>query len=235
MTAHPCLSSFQSLLHQGISLLLVVPGGGRPAPRGRFQSLLHQGISLLLSRRSPPPSLLGGFQSLLHQGISLLNRIRQLFTEDWGLVSIPSSSGHQFTDRRIMRKRRWLDGFNPFFIRASVYCPETVSPVDARMIMFQSLLHQGISLLFQLHFQFGNAALGLFQSLLHQGISLLQSVLSRSAASALRFQSLLHQGISLLLLWRPRSRQAMIFVSIPSSSGHQFTGRSEVGMTCRNS
>ena len=38
-------------------------------------------------------------------------------------------------------------GFNPFFIRASVYCNSTEASVIALREAFQSLLHQGISLL----------------------------------------------------------------------------------------
>ena len=63
-------------------------------------------------------------------------------------VSIPSSSGHQFTALLptacvLLVRRR----FNPFFIRASVYCKcgGIMEPVLIKV--FQSLLHQGISLL----------------------------------------------------------------------------------------
>ena len=38
-------------------------------------------------------------------------------------VSIPSSSGHQFTVHLQLTRTRFLGArFNPFFIRASVYC-----------------------------------------------------------------------------------------------------------------
>ena len=116
--------------------------------------------------------------------------------------------------------------FNPFFIRASVYC----DPHDGAVLR----------------------ALGPFQSLLHQGISLLRGQARRSAPGAPAFQSLLHQGISLLVQPRagcaPTARvgfnpffiRASVYclksiaassrlktVSIPSSSGHQFTAQAQ--------
>ena len=64
------------------------------------------------------------FQSLLHQGISLLN------------LEIP-----RYGIENLVR-------FNPFFIRASVYCIRAVdAPQRILLAQFQSLLHQGISLL----------------------------------------------------------------------------------------
>ena len=89
------------------------------------------------------------------------------------VVSIPSSSGHQFTVNEALEaqlgfQRRFnpffirasvycvpideahvLDafGFNPFFIRASVYCAASGSHWSLPPTSFQSLLHQGISLL----------------------------------------------------------------------------------------
>ena len=89
-------------------------------------------------------------------------------------VSIPSSSGHQFTDGRYRRRanRARTRSFNPFFIRASVYCVtgntyllsdlasfnpffirasvywrRSGTAPDIGVTKFQSLLHQGISLL----------------------------------------------------------------------------------------
>ena len=138
-----------------------------------FQSLLHQGISLLIRhRRDMPAGRHCGFQSLLHQGISLLKapvagrRPRRLgvsipsssghqFTASGvgGLaggaksVSIPSSSGHQFTGRHCPSGRRRRRGFNPFFIRASVYWLSLRRHGLSCTATFQSLLHQGISLL----------------------------------------------------------------------------------------
>ena len=124
------------------------PGWGKHATQPGFQSLLHQGISLLMVLKSESeihetlivsiPSSSGHqftgstlrlagetgtsvFQSLLHQGISLLAFLRTS-SGGLGFVSIPSSSGHQFTGRPIL--------------------PDT--PASTK---FQSLLHQGISLL----------------------------------------------------------------------------------------
>ena len=215
------------------------------------------------------------FQSLLHQGISLLNSnfcVRFLFCQCFNpffirasvyclpfpegshyawqaQVSIPSSSGHQFTDGQ---------SFNAFHAFCNVSIPSssghqftgrTLFPPNSRTIpSFQSLLHQGISLLrrraVSAHcgaapvsipsssgHQFtgerdGTQApqrggvsipsssghqftgprlpiddfknLSVFQSLLHQGISLLTASDLSQAVRLILFQSLLHQGISLL-------------------------------------
>ena len=113
-------------------------------------------------------------------------------------VSIPSSSGHQFTAIIIgpapgPPARR----FNPFFIRASVYCRAIAYIAVAARFEFQSLLHQGISLL-NLHDAIDKKRVAKFQSLLHQGISLLIIKRNSSVYWKNSFQSLLHQGISLL-------------------------------------
>ena len=167
-------SEFQSLLHQGISLL--AEGLRGPERRGPecvsipsssghqftvgigaylaeisgkpFQSLLHQGISLLsASLRMPPCLCREEFQSLLHQGISLLDRHCDPAWAPPDYVSIPSSSGHQFTA---------YPAGNPPAWSASVSIPSssghqfTVWHVVSGLVgaaLFQSLLHQGISLL----------------------------------------------------------------------------------------
>ena len=115
-------SSFQSLLHQGISLLDLLAGLELPAGVV-FQSLLHQGISLLAWKDDPILAWMEAFQSLLHQGISLLR-------------------GNGATRRTPCAWR-----FNPFFIRASVYWGEGSRITIWPDTTFQSLLHQGISLL----------------------------------------------------------------------------------------
>ena len=144
---------FQSLLHQGISLLIQEQLLHCFINRSLFQSLLHQGISLLDEAALWPRGANGcfnpffirasvycvpltneqrhkvlPFQSLLHQGISLLRLggHRSLVAQD--AVSIPSSSGHQFTDRGIERRQQ------------------------NACALFQSLLHQGISLLASRHY-----------------------------------------------------------------------------------
>ena len=95
----------------------------------RFQSLLSQGISLLyLIYAQPVSEVAQSFQSLLSQGISLLRM-------QWRIDRPP---------------RHWR--FNPFLVRASVYCETYAPAVDAsRLILFQSLLSQGISLLLENH------------------------------------------------------------------------------------
>ena len=88
-----------------------------------FQSLLSQGISLLAGPAGPAGGAGTAFQSLLSQGISLLKH-RVLTVE------------YQFSEC-----------FNPFLVRASVYCvEETVQEIPFPRA-FQSLLSQGISLL----------------------------------------------------------------------------------------
>ena len=224
---------FQSLLHQGISLLVAVMAGvgmfcekfvsipsssghqftaSRPrigtAPgRGRFNPFFIRASVYWKNITDPTMSISSfPFQSLLHQGISLLDFSATLVGSN-ASVSIPSSSGHQFTAARPRRRRRPLPGvsipsssghqftdialfkaccaahdygFNPFFIRASVYC-------------------------------IGGAR--------------------RAADDQKAFQSLLHQGISLLVSeWRVWIDQPYA-VSIPSSSGHQFTARGHVLQT----
>ena len=97
-----------------------------------FQSLLHQGISLLQVGGYVNGDFYAAFQSLLHQGISLLHDGTHPQGKGAGYVSIPSSSGHQFTDLRWCRKMGgYPKSFNPFFIRASVYCA-VVMAVEAR-------------------------------------------------------------------------------------------------------
>ena len=189
------------------------------------------------------------FQSLLHQGISLLWPWTATAPACPPPVSIPSSSGHQFTasappDGRSCPRRR----FNPFFIRASVYCAPSGDSGDiAREVSIPSSsghqftgnlqglcrpCHQAVSIPSSSGHQFTVLRVGglavrdatAFQSLLHQGISLLAAAeAARAEKSARAFQSLLHQGISLLLLTFFMIHPAEDSVSIPSSSGHQFT------------
>ena len=191
-------ASFQSLLHQGISLLRF-SGWASANARTGFQSLLHQGISLLLQhgdrrgvqdaqrfnpffiRASVYWSATGLHPECLAPRVSIPSSSGHQFTAEIRengeefvvFVSIPSSSGHQFTDIRILQDVwKILRRFNPFFIRASVYCVRMRHGTRHVDRSFQSLLHQGISLLrynldYKIHLREG------FQSLLHQGISLL--------------------------------------------------------------
>ncbi len=164
-----------------------------------FQSLLHQGISLLLMDDNPAAIWVWKFQSLLHQGISLLDD--EFFDQSIGFidtVSIPSSSGHQFTGLRVFRSSFGIE-------------------------LFQSLLHQGISLLrvrparalsrirdVSIPSSSGHQFTAVSRLLIQAGVPV--------------FQSLLHQGISLLGAKCAKSTWNIAAVSIPSSSGHQFTG-----------
>ena len=70
--------------------------------------------------------------------------------------------------------KRMSDCFNPFLVRASVYCISRPPRNLPRLALaFQSLLSQGISLLHAVAVWEGEAIVATFQSLLSQGISLL--------------------------------------------------------------
>ena len=182
---------------------------GYRASRFPFQSLLHQGISLLcnttLSRTRPCASV-SIPSSSGHQFTEFQHPLPGLVG---GVVSIPSSSGHQFTES------------GTGFIQ-----------IDNKT-EFQSLLHQGISLL-PVHAGVGVQRHVGFQSLLHQGISLLPGMDCILAMHGYSFQSLLHQGISLLDGVDGCQERLVARVSIPSSSGHQFTGGEQTGISARS-
>ena len=174
-TARNCCRSFQSLLHQGISLLNNTPAD-LLEEEVLFQSLLHQGISLLLSRcRLQGPTAGVCFNPFFIRAsvycvalFVLADAIEAGFNPFFIRASVYCHAG---------RNRQTAGGccFNPFFIRASVYWP--AAPGRAGLCA------------------------DAFQSLLHQGISLLHAVAQRGVGAP----------------GHP--------VSIPSSSGHQFTGK----------
>ena len=244
---------FQSLLHQGISLLDDVSS---PASWSRYRfnpffirasvywphsasvSAWGLGCSFnpffirasvycparpVLRRRG-----LGAFQSLLHQGISLLGSSARPCCIATRAVSIPSSSGHQFTGWQAGFGQDALWGrFNPFFIRASVYwaahagsdgaCRRRFNPFFIRASVYchpeiraarESIAPVSIPSSSGHQFTVGLRTISpvthppSFQSLLHQGISLLNGEISYQLLPLFKFQSLLHQGISLLALGR---------------------------------
>ena len=115
------------------------------------------------------------FQSLLHQGISLLCMVTK-----WREAPLRCSFNPFFIRASVYwPSPGWMDyaperyGFNPFFIRASVYCVEELEKGHGFVALFQSLLHQGISLLISRCHSCNKVFTDPFQSLLHQGISLL--------------------------------------------------------------
>ena len=205
MATQPKAVEFQSLLHQGISLLEIVSHEKMgpiirvsiPSSSGHQFTELFSGF--LLNR------FICSFQSLLHQGISLLaSGAATSLTWKSGSVSIPSSSGHQFTAGRPCSSawRQTSGGFNPFFIRASVYCRATTGRGDAPgSPSFQSLLHQGISLLrwSDCDESADAAAVSIPSSSGHQFT--VESAINDRMEKELTFQSLLHQGISLLAVF----------------------------------
>ena len=164
-------AGFQSLLHQGISLLRRRSSNAVFTWAG-FQSLLHQGISLLsMLWLCPKAKSIRAFQSLLHQGISLLAGPLRPLSIRLDAVSIPSSSGHQFTGRRYGNAGERPDTVSipsssghQFTAWNYPNCNAAATPVSipsssghqftepsmsmspsACSAMFQSLLHQGIS------------------------------------------------------------------------------------------
>ena len=115
-------------------------------------------------------------------------------------VSIPSSSGHQFTAvHPVGGGRRRGRSFNPFFIRASVYWDATITvgtnALTNQVSIPSSSGHQFTGWRAPTSPASPSRA---FQSLLHQGISLLGDNQGTRHLDHSAFQSLLHQGISLL-------------------------------------
>ena len=243
---------FQSLLHQGISLLKAMRNAAQQ-PLAWFQSLLHQGISLLDIAEEEFQSMMSAycfnpffirasvywpveldwwehgravtFQSLLHQGISLLRSWANGGTSPMRTVSIPSSSGHQFTDGGGARPRRVHDFcFNPFFIRASVYWAPACRRAALRRPSFNPFFIRASVYCSSFHFC-SPSVWSLFQSLLHQGISLLRTTFSRSfdmkkdCFNPFFIRASVYCWAELVIEGTDQER-----VSIPSSSGHQFTG-----------
>ena len=167
-----------------------------------FQSLLSQGISLLQNANEGFAERLSEFQSLLSQGISLLPKVA--VDNDTEIVGgfnpFLVRASVYCMERLLLWNCTRLFCFNPFLVRASVYWSSFVGSGSRLSWPFQSLLSQGISLLRvvgrALHPPIGHG----FQSLLSQGISLLPEELPRNGFETAQFQSLLSQGISLLQL-----------------------------------
>ena len=142
------------------------------------------------------------FQSLLHQGISLL--LGAFIPHDTTLlaVSIPSSSGHQFTGYYVptveCKPHRC---FNPFFIRASVYC-STGGPRS------RAGRRTGFNPFFIRASVYWVDLLILFTEIRWLAVSI-------PSSSGHQFTGLRPKRLSVVLS----------AVSIPSSSGHQFTER----------
>ena len=114
------MKAFQSLLHQGISLL-------QPEKCHRVQYrfcfnpfFIRASVYWIVLQAAAARAALP-FQSLLHQGISLLVEAPSPEEAGQEVVSIPSSSGHQFTGFPGSPLHIHSPCFNPFFIRASVY------------------------------------------------------------------------------------------------------------------
>ena len=179
----------------------------RPVPRrifrpyDRFQSLLHQGISLLIAPDAVPPNvMLISFNPFFIRASVYWQALTKPPRIAIRSVSIPSSSGHQFTARICRRDAMsrvtvsipsssghqftgvlaragllaGIEGFNPFFIRASVYWDAEVR--EAIRIYVQCFNPFFIrASVYCLCMAYGRVRDDAFQSLLHQGISLLSA------------------------------------------------------------
>ena len=122
------------------------------------------------------------------------------------LVSIPSSSGHQFTGRHIILA---IDapapGFNPFFIRASVYWHDRMVRVCSEMgLSFNPFFIRA----------------SVYWSARRPGPAVPYPVSIPSSSG--------HQFTG--KPYNVGSVRNLIGVSIPSSSGHQFTGHAGQGV-----
>ena len=140
------------------------------------------------------------FQSLLHQGISLLIDSQRCLRTSNVSVSIPSSSGHQFTE--LPPGNYGIVGMKFVSIPSSSGHQFTAFLAGSEYrerIVFQSLLHQGISLL--------RIRRSLFGSWKPRSVSIPSS-----------------SGHQFTAHWPSRQERECYAVSIPSSSGHQFTG-----------
>ena len=147
-TAGAAKKSFQSLLHQGISLLCV--NGFRVSFANNYVSIPsssgHQFTVEAFFMTTVYRIIC--FNPFFIRASVYCKHLVLIKSADTLMVSIPSSSGHQFTGsifavKNMAQARR----FNPFFIRASVYCRRPAQPARPADPGFQSLLHQGISLL----------------------------------------------------------------------------------------
>ena len=191
-----------------------------------FQSLLHQGISLLTSIHPGPDCIPARVSIPSSSGHQFTGQWKPLFMFAEGRpVSIPSSSGHQFTGCANQCDQRWHGlRFNPFFIRASVYWTCIGPAIPSRALRPVSIPSSSGHQFTERPKSRVDDGVGMkFQSLLHQGISLLQGKYQLRKPRGVQFQSLLHQGISLLDGSSFFEEGNAFSVSIPSSSGHQFT------------
>ena len=173
------MKQFQSLLSQGISLLALL-GRFTGALLGRCfnpflvrASVYWQDLEWRADGESPLT-----FQSLLSQGISLL-----------GTTGISVGLAVK-------------SGFNPFLVRASVYCRDARYRVlQATYAEFQSLLSQGISLLVVPLRRAGRGGRVGFNPFLVRASVYCKIILSTPNSTWFPwFQSLLSQGISLLVM-----------------------------------
>ena len=194
-------ASFQSLLHQGISLL----GQGQQSRRRsvdlRFNPFfIRASVYCVAIATSPRVRFKLAFQSLLHQGISLLVA-------------------------NIATRNDWLSCFNPFFIRASVYCVRFVAPRTPTALRFNPFFIRASV--------YCERALG--REILRHGrcfnpFFIRASVYWQCADfhhlphSALGFNPFFIRASVYCMRLRPFQACLLHCVSIPSSSGHQFTG-----------
>ena len=166
------------------------------------------------------------FQSLLHQGISLLNAFPDTQVGRDTFVSIPSSSGHQFTGMIDPRDTRTSGDVSIPSSSGHQFTAAILMIARAGWARsFQSLLHQGISLLGYgpVSKQGGRGKVSIPSSSGHQFTGMPLPTRSRKGISVSIPSSSGHQFTGRRL--SGGNNREMKTVSIPSSSGHQFTGR----------
>ena len=126
-----CLA-FQSLLSQGISLLLGLKASGVCGKINSFNPFLVRASVYCLGVKPPETFEFPEFQSLLSQGISLLSgrarpRRRRSRPRGFNPFLVRASVYCERHPRRPFGPR-YVHGFNPFLVRASVYCQQGDDP-----------------------------------------------------------------------------------------------------------
>ena len=141
-----------------------------------------------------------------------------------GLVSIPSSSGHQFTGAFASYRfvSFCLRCFNPFFIRASVYWVIRQTTRRLTMKTFQSLLHQGISLLYTEQRDEEEREHRFNPFFIRASVYCVRRRRGPVPAPA-GFNPFFIRASVYWIFWLEPAGWRICNVSIPSSSGHQFT------------
>ncbi len=188
-----------------------------------FQSLLHQGISLLHAWNCDAHSPCLAVSIPSSSGHQFTGSRTQDVKFSRIAVSIPSSSGHQFTGIADAHGTSPANsGFNPFFIRASVYCPkQPPSPAPWLLRFNPFFIRASVYCAADWH-RAGRPLYGFnpffIRASVYCRIGQAQDV--RQAESFNPF--FIRASVYWVRTEAAQARRAQA-VSIPSSSGHQFT------------